>query len=207
MSTPKYLQPYENAVGLHGGTFEAMLWRTREGQELRFKAFTDEIDFSEKTILDVGCGIGDFAAFLIRSNIPFRSFLGIDAIDEMVQSANERQLENCTFTTGDVVVDTRLLEQSEWYIFSGTLNAMQQSEAITLIDQAFKACSVGVAFNFLSNQSWRNPESEDLSPASRFDTIELLTHAFTLTPLVSFSQEYLGGHDATIVIRKQEVSQ
>ncbi len=205
--TPDYLKPYEEAVETHGGSFEATLWCSKDGQVARFNTFTNEIDFSGKSVVDVGCGIGDFASFLIESNIHFLTYTGIDAMEAMIQHATERELPNCTFEVGDVVVDKGSMNNADWLVFSGTLNAMVQDEALALIRSAFTFCREGVAFNFLSNQSWRDPSSEDLSPASRFDTVEVLRFAFTLTPLVFFTQTYLKGHDATIILRKQEVSQ
>ena len=128
-------------------------------------------------------------------------------MEAMIDTANQRHLQRCTFETADIVTKPELMQSADWCVFSGTLNAMSQQDAMTLIKEAFEACSIGVAFNFLSNQSWRDPLSEDLSPASRFDTLEFLKFAFTLTPLVSFTQTYLQGHDATIIIRKYEVPQ
>jgi hypothetical protein len=128
-------------------------------------------------------------------------------MEAMIQRANERELPQCTFEVGDVVIDKQRMSNADWLVFSGTLNAMVQEEALALIHSAFTSCREGVAFNFLSNQSWRDPSSEDLSPASRFDTLEVLRFAFTLTPLVFFTQTYLEGHDATIILRKKEVSQ
>ena len=205
--TPLYLKPYEDAVEIHGGTFEATLWCSKQGQLLRFKTFATSINFADASIVDVGCGIGDFASFLIDSNISFKSYLGVDAMEAMIKSAKERTLPKCSFETGDVVIDERFFKDSDWLIFSGTLNAMNQEDALILITHAFHSCRVGVAFNFLSNQSWRDRTSEDLAPASRFDTLEILRFAFTLTPLVSFTQSYLEGHDATIILQKQEVPQ
>jgi len=184
-----------------------MLWRSKEGQRLRFNCFTNEIDFTGKSILDVGCGIGDFGAFLIESKVDFKSYLGIDAMEAMIETAKERQLHLCEFKVGDAFASKSCLQQTDWSVFSGTLNAMSQEDAIELIRNSFETSTVGVAFNFLSDQCWRNVHSEDLTPASRFNTIELLHFAFSLTPLVSFNQTYLEGHDATILIRKQEVSQ
>lgn len=205
--TPRYLKPYEDAVEMHGGTFKATLWCSKEGQLLRFKTFTKDINFTGTSIVDVGCGLGDFASYLIESNIEFKSYFGVDAMEVMITSAKERTLPRCTFESGDVVVDNHYLQDADWFVFSGSLNAMVQSDALTLIEQAFNASTVGVAFNFLSNQSWREPASEDLTPASRFDTLEVLRFAFALTPVVSFTQSYLEGHDATIILRKREVSQ
>ena len=199
--------PYQDAVEQFGGTFGATLWRSREGQAIRFKTFCDFVDFNETSILDVGCGIGDFAQFLIEGEVAFKHFHGIDAIDEMITSAQHRHLPNCTFETVDVVTHQESMQGFDWLTFSGTLNAMQERSAIELIDGAFAACDQGVAFNFLSDQCGRSPSEEDLHPASRFNTNALLAHAFQLTPFVDFTQTYLAGHDATIIIRKRELPQ
>jgi hypothetical protein len=206
-TTPEYLVPYQKAVEQFGGTFDATLWRSREGQAIRFKTFCDFVDFNETSIMDIGCGIGDFAHFLIEGGVSFKRFHGIDAIDEMIVSAQLRQLSNCTFETVDVVTHQESMQGFDWLTFSGTLNAMQERNAIELIDGAFAACALGVAFNFLSDQCGRSPSKEDLHPANRFNTNAVLAHAFTLTPFVEFTQTYLAGHDATIILRKQELPQ
>lgn len=199
--------PYQDAARQFGGTFAATLWRSKEGQTIRFKTFCDFVDFNETSILDVGCGIGDFAQYLIECGVTFKRFHGIDAIDEMITSAQHRNLSNCSFETLDVMTQLESMQGYDWLTFSGTLNAMQEPKAIELIDEAFAACGRGVAFNFLSNQCGRSPSQEDLQPASRFNTNDLLAHAFQLTPFVDFTQTYLAGHDATIILRKQELPQ
>ncbi|MEE2912652.1 MAG: methyltransferase domain-containing protein [Planctomycetota bacterium] len=209
---PDYLVAYRNAVEQFGGTFDATLWRSREGQSIRFQTFCDFIDFGGMTILDVGCGIGDFAQFLIDRKIRFEHFHGIDAIDEMIVSAKQRKLRNCTFETIDIIEHQESMLGFDWLTFSGTLNAMAEKKAIELINSSFVASNYGVAFNFLSNQyrpTYKDKcnldsATEDLYPASRFNTTALLEYAFSLTPFVEFTQAYLDGHDATIILRKKK---
>ena len=205
--TPQYLKPYQEAVEEHGGNFEATLWRSKKGQELRFQAFTQEIDFSGTTILDIGCGIGAFAEHLLQADMQYDTYIGIDAMEEMITTANARTLARATFQVDDVLQNTSLISDFDWAIFSGTLNAMNEDVAEELIKTTFQACKIGVAFNFLSDTSGRDPETEDLHPATRFNTISWLKTAFSLSPVVSFTQTYLHGHDGTIIIRKQEVPQ
>ncbi len=200
--TPRYLKPYQEAVDAMGGTFEATLWQSKRGQVIRFRTFSDEIDFTETSILDVGCGIGDFAEFLLETSIAYKSFRGIDAMEAMIKTAEQRNLDRCTFEVADVIAESDLMHNEDWITFSGTLNTLTQESALALIEKAYEACTIGVAFNFLSNQSWRDPNTEDLYPASRFDTIEVLRFACSLTPLVSFTQMYLLGHDATVILRR-----
>jgi len=204
---PHYLQPYQDAVHKYGGTFDATLWISKEGQRARFDVMRNFVDFEHCSILDVGCGIGDFAQFLVDHHVEFESFLGIDAMDKMIETATNRSIPNATFSAVDVVTSLDQLQEADWVTCSGTLNAMGEELAIKVIDALYDHCTVGLAFNFLSNRSGRDPASECLEPASRFNTLELLQHVLRKTPLVSFTQSYLGGHDATIVIRKPEKRQ
>jgi 2-polyprenyl-3-methyl-5-hydroxy-6-metoxy-1,4-benzoquinol methylase len=209
--SPHYLQPYEEAVKNYGGTFDATLWHSKEGQVKRFDVFCGIVDFTNCSILDVGCGIGDFAQYLVEKNIHFSSFYGIDAMPEMIDTADDRSIPNTTFSVVDVVKKINILPPSDWITCSGTLNAMGEALAIKVIDALFDHCTVGLAFNFLSNQNrntyqykcGEDPATEDLYPASRFNTIELLRYAMQKTPLVSFTQTYMGGHDATIVMTRK----
>ena len=196
-----YLEPYREASKEHGGSFYATLWRSKEGQQLRFNMMRKGIDFSGTSILDVGCGLGDFADFLLTQQIPFSSFHGIDAMEQMVSEAEHKSLPRCTFSIGDVVEKAQLLKGFDWITMSGTLNAMPQNIAMKLVSNAFSACNIGVAYNFLSNQCKQNIQ-EDLTPASRFETIKMLEQAFQLTRNVNFDQSYLDGHDATIILKK-----
>ena len=169
---------------------------------LRFKAMCDFVDFKDCSILDVGCGIGDFAEYLLKRDIYFSAFHGVDAMEAMIETATKRGLTKTTFATGDVLKTADPFQGYDWITFSGTLNAIDESTAMKIIDDAFAASSKGVAFNFLSNQSGRDPKKEDLSPATRFDTIAWVKHALAHTPCVDFTQSYLQGHDATIVLHK-----
>ncbi len=200
--SPDYLRPYIKAVGEHGGTFDATLWQSKEGQILRFKTFCEFVDFNSTSILDVGCGIGDFAEYLLEHKVRFSSFHGIDAMEAMVTTANKRKLKRSTFSAADIVHSNDALTGYDWITFSGTLNAMNETTALQLIDTAFNVCRKGVAFNFLSNKSGRDPKNEDLQPASRFDTVAMLDFALSMTPCVDFTQSYLNGHDATIILKK-----
>jgi len=201
-NSPDYLKPYQDAVAAHGGTFEATLWRSKEGQHIRFKTFCDFVDFADTSILDVGCGIGDFAEYLLQNNISFKSYHGVDAMNSMIETANKRNLPRSTFETIDIFKNPKLFHKYDWITFSGTLNAMDEIVAMELIDSSFEECKKGVAFNFLSDRSGRNPETEDLTPASRFNTVAWIDHALLLSTNVDFTQSYLDGHDATIILKK-----
>ncbi len=196
-----YLQPYRDAVRRFGGGFETTLWNSREAQELRFDVMTGMADFAGRSILDVGCGEGDLAARLIERKVPFRSYVGLDAVPEMIAAAGARNLPRCTFAVADPVTDPHALPAgADLVTLSGTLNTMDEATAERLVAACLAAAKAGVVFNFLSTRASTRWAGRDPSPARRFDPVRLLDFALGLSPRVSFTQAYLDGHDATMLI-------
>ncbi len=204
-SDPAYLQPYRLAVDRFGAGFRATLWGSEEAQRLRFDIMIMLAEFEECTILDAGCGQGDFAARLLEREVPFAGYLGLDAMEPMVEAARERNLAGCEFHVTDFVTDPSVMKDAapDFICLSGTLNTMDEDTARGLIDAAFDAAQQGVVFNFLSDRHHPRWNEQNLGPAHRFDTVAWIDWALTKTHRVSFTQDYLDGHDATIMMRHE----
>jgi SAM-dependent methyltransferase len=202
-SPREYLEPYRQAVQKHGAGFEATLWGSRAAQERRFDVMIDMVGFDGTSVLDVGCGTGDFAARLLERGVAFDRFVGYDAMAEMTDAATARGLERCTFEARDVVADTAAFAgaDADYACFSGTLNTMEEETARALVKAAYDAAHQGVVFNFLSDRPDPKWLEKDLWPARRFDTAAWVRWALSVTPRVQFAQDYLDGHDATIAMR------
>lgn len=199
-----YLKPYREAVRAHGPNFKATLWSSREAQQLRFDVLIDLVDMDDCVILDAGCATGDFAARLIEREVSFSRYVGIDAVAEIIEAARKRHLPRCEFRTADLVHDASMLAEvsPDHVCISGTLNTMDEDSARRLVESAFASARRGVAFNFLSNRADEPCMKRNIGPARRFDTIRWLDWSLHLTPLVVFRQDYLEGHDATILMSK-----
>src|SRR5262245_22395832 len=224
-SSDKYLKPYREAVQRFGPSFHATLWSSREAQQLRFDVMIEMAGFAGTAagrraraaraagasdgaglvVLDAGCGHGDFAAHLIDRDIRFKRYVGIDAVSELIDAAQARRLPNCEFRVADLIHDQPLLQEikPDYVCISGTLNTMEESVAREAVSHAFEAANRGVVFNFLSDRPGGRWGARDIGPAKRFNTAGWLAWALDRTSFVSFTQEYLDGHDATIVMRKE----
>ena len=200
-----YLKPYHEAVKRFGPSFSATLWNSREAQQLRFDVMIELAGFEDSVVLDAGCGTGDFGDRLIRRGVKFKRYIGIDAVDQLIEAARGRDLERCEFHHADLIHDHSPLARfsPDVVCISGTLNTMDEEMARELVSDAFDAARKGVVFNFLSNRTSVNCTRRDIGPARRFDTIKWIDWSLSRTSLVSFSQEYLEGHDATIMMRKE----
>lgn len=203
-----YLEPYRDALRRFGPGFAATLWSSREAQQLRFDVMIDLAGFDGKSVLDAGCGTGDFAQRLIDRGVRVCRYVGVDAVEGFIVAARSRNLPHCEFIVGDMLADASIMRgvHPDFVCVSGTLNTMDEESARRLVQTAFEHAAHGVVFNFLSNRPDEQWERKDLGPAHRFDTIRWLDWALHLTSRVRFAQDYLDGHDATIVMRREEAS-
>jgi SAM-dependent methyltransferase len=198
-----YLDPYREAYTHFGAGFEATLWGSPESQVVRFDVIIDLAGLDGCTVVDAGCGQGDLAVRLLDRDIAFARYVGIDAVEGMIARARTRELDRCDFLAADFVRDPDVIaaQAPDFVCISGALNTMDEALARDVITAAFDASAQGVAFNFLSDRPDPRWDAQQLGPARRFDTLAWLDWAMTVTPRVAFTQDYLDGHDATIVIR------
>jgi len=79
---------FETKLMLHGDRPEAVGW-TETGQRSRFEAMLDVGDVSNSSILDFGCGKGDFYGFLREKGIPV-TYTGIDINGKLIDVAKSK---------------------------------------------------------------------------------------------------------------------
>lgn len=205
----RYLQPYRDAIRRYGAGFRATLWANRDYQRVRFDMIASTLDLRGRTVVDAGCGAGDFARFLLDRGVEYARYVGVDAVEPQIEEARARHLPRAEFKVGDLVKDPTVFREArpDVVVISGTLNTMREAVARGLVLKAFAAATEAVAFNFLSDRPHRKfPRSaRRLSPAKRFRTVAWVDWALKQTPRVAFRQDYLDGHDATIVLWRGEV--
>jgi len=80
---------YQKLLEEHGETYRALDWGSRESQQKRFEVLAGIGVNKGDRILDVGCGLADFNAWLIE-NRPGVEYAGIDLTPGMVERAQTR---------------------------------------------------------------------------------------------------------------------
>lgn len=207
-----YLEPYRRAVAEGGAGFDALLWKSREYQKIRFAAIADSVDLTGRVVADMGCGRADLATWCVEQGIEFGAYIGVEAVAELAEAARQeirtRGLEACDIVEADFAADADLAASLvrargvDTFVFSGSLNTFDEDAALDVLRIFYKALPAGgvLAFNFLSDQR-RKPRTPT-GPARRFRTVRLTAWALKKCESVLMRQDYLRDHDALIVMRK-----
>lgn len=192
---PPYLRPYIDAARDHGGSFNSLLWASRDSQLNRFTALTNLLDFTGLSVLDVGCGRADFNDHLDRIGQVPAEYLGIEAVPALASAAQAAGVE---IIQQDFVAEPRcLFTGSDVVLFCGSLNTFPDDIFFSTLKRAFDAAARHLLFNFLSSPLlagashlyWRRPDEVD-----RF-----CRNLLSLAP--TRSETYMEG-DATFLLSK-----
>ncbi len=202
-SKDQLLSFYNFHLKKFGDRPEALRW-TPQGQLKRYQMLADIApagDLNNATVLDYGCGTGDFYKFLKRRGINVK-YTGVDINENFIRLAKNKYSE-CTFKVMNA--DDDRFEGFYDYIFiCGVFNLEVpgvDDDLKNALVTLFGHCNKGLALNALSSHApIRDPELhatspeemvkfsiENLSPsiALRHDRIQ---HDFTLYVYTSLNE-------------------
>ena len=189
---------YAEKVARHGFDHRGLGFRTRSSQEKRFEALISLGDFQGRSVLDVGCGFGDFLAYLRDHGIEPR-YTGLDICEPMIQRCHERfDGSAAKFHVGDVL-EWKPEEAPDYVVASGIFGLDSRDARARIrptLRRMFDWARLGMACNFLSQRS--------LEPAENrvyVDPAEALEMGLALTPGVRVDHSYLP-NDFTIYLDK-----
>lgn len=195
---------YQAKLKAHGlNDPQALSYNSRTTQELRFAQFLKLLPKNKLvTILDVGCGLGDFAEYLARHEYGNIKYTGLDIVPEMIAGAKQKQ-PNHNFICGDLFTTT--LPIFDYVFSSGALNIIftTPEEQPLHIEQAilklWSLTKTTLAFNLL-NLHCQNQFEQDCQffyshPAT------ILRFCQKITPRSQLVDNYLD-YDFTIAMEK-----
>ena len=79
---------FNHRITQFGPTIEGLQWQSRDSQETRYNVIKHHLPNQKSSLLDVGCGCGDFFHYLKKHQLPFH-YTGIDVSANMIISAQE----------------------------------------------------------------------------------------------------------------------
>lgn len=192
---PTYLTPYLTAARTHGGGFGSLLWASTTTQAARFDAIVRLKSPTGQSVLDVGCGRGDFLDFCIERQMVPADYVGIEAVAPLADAAVAKGHANATIVRTDFVQTPRsMFVGADVIVVSGSLNTLDDAAFYSTIRRMADATAHAVVFNFLASPHlaaadylhWRLPS-------------DVLAFARSLATEATILQDYLEG-DATIAM-------
>jgi SAM-dependent methyltransferase len=194
---------YASKLKAHGSTPRGVDWNGTNSHETRHKQFLRLLDGSpDASVIDLGCGFGDFLRFLRAAGHQGR-FIGYDIAPSMIEKARELYGES---DDRQWRIGAEPTETADFAIASGIFNIKGDvpSELWTrhvhqTIDVLAHAGRRGFAFNVLSLSSDPDRRRPNLYYA---DPTDMLAHCLSrYGRSIALMQDY-GLYEFTIVVRQ-----
>lgn len=187
----------------HGPTAKGVDWNGEQSQRLRHRQF-DRLwsDDPASTILDLGCGYGDFLSFLRQSGFRGR-YIGYDVAPEMIAAARRLhgESESIAWRVGSYPTD-----RADFAVASGifnlkgeTTNERWKAYVLETIDVLASCGRRGFGFNILSLCSDPEKRRPDLYYADPVEMLDYCLKRFGRS--VALLQDY-GQYDFTVIVRR-----
>lgn len=157
---------YNNAIKKHGLTPQGVCWLSYAHQQIRFDAICEMLpeDLSAFSLIDAGCGFGDFYSYLKNSGKLPGKYQGVDALDTMCAVAKQKTAQEILHAD---ITNTEL-RVSDYVICSGAMNILTPFETHLFMKNCYKASRKAFIFNILCG--------EDCSQTYNYITRESLTN-------------------------------
>lgn len=149
------LNTFNKMIKDYGIRPKGLGWGSKNSQYIRFETLSEIGDLNTKTILDVGCGFGDFYGFLLKNKkIKLKRYFGID-INPLMITIAKKKYPRTEFEVNDLL-EVSLPKSFDYVVESGIFNLKVPNwEKLTtnLLTQMYKASKIGVGANFLNSFS------------------------------------------------------
>jgi len=178
---------YKNKFKKFGVDPKSLLWKSWGAAHQRFRQFWAEIDFSDKSVLDIGCGFGEFGKFLLKryKNV---DYTGVDIVPEFIEVA-KKEVAGGKF---EVKGYNDLDDQYDIVIASGVLNSNKGDQNLEYRQKAIKkmfSLSKNIfALNMLGGHP--SPINKPESNIWYADSVEILKYCLSLTRRVILRHHY-----------------
>ena len=178
---------YRELLGRHGTSYKALDWGSETGQQSRFAVLASVGDLTGCSVLDVGCGLGDLAAWLDQQGIAVR-YTGLDLTPELIAAARQRY-PGRRFLTGSILDNSLLSGESFDYVLSSGIfyTYVKSGEEFmrSAIEAMWRLARYGCGFNALSQWAERQDAGEYYA-----DPCSILSFCRELTPFLRLYHDY-----------------
>jgi SAM-dependent methyltransferase len=187
---------YRLALERYGHNAGGAHWESALTQRVRFDVLRRLLpaDPADLTLVDVGCGMGDFYTYLKSAGALPGRYLGIDVVAPMVELARARTRQEILLL--DALQDD--LPEADYYVCSGAMNTFTRAETRQFIARCLAAAREGFLFNLLRGR-------DDCDTFNYWEPDEILALAQDLGAVCAIETGYLR-EDFTTVLRRARPS-
>ncbi len=139
---------YTSAIEMHGTSAKGVNWTSKYTQEIRFDVILDILPHAIDSLVDAGCGFGDFYIYSQKKKRTPKKYIGIDSLIDMYSIASNNTAQEIIIA--DITKDK--IPHAEYYICSGAMNVLDKFETYLFIRNCFSACGNGFIFNILHGE-------------------------------------------------------
>jgi SAM-dependent methyltransferase len=190
-------QYYDALVERYGYDPRACDYGRPESQAIKFAVLAAALDCTGLSVLDVGCGFADYAAYL-SERYPGAAYTGVDLSPAMIERA--RQIRPALDLRAGNVLELEGEGRYDLVTANGIFYLLGESawdQTRLLIRKMFALARRAVAFNTLS--AW----APDPEPGEFYaDPLEVLRFCHELTPWVTLRHDY-HPRDFTVYLYKR----
>jgi trans-aconitate methyltransferase len=170
-----------------------------ESQKRKFAVLSQMTDYSDASVLDVGCGFADYAEYLLKR---YRGveYHGIDLSQEMINKARMVRPE-LDLRVGNIL-ELPLHENYDIITANGIFYLLGiDAEVIMrqILERMYKCARRGIVFNSLSSWASKHEHGEYYA-----DPLAVVEWCRNLSPWITLRHDYLL-HDFTIFISKERI--
>lgn len=146
------IRRYQERLAKHGEDIKTLASGNRERQAIRLKVLSEVGDLNNCSLLDVGCGFGDFYRFLKEAGIKV-NYTGYDICPDFIEISKQKFPE-AQFEVKDIQTDT-IRQKFDYVVSSQTFNnrlVKENNETVMkdIIRKAYELSNIGVAIDMLS---------------------------------------------------------
>lgn len=171
----------------YGRDIKTVGWGSEASQHLRFEVLFRGLEPRGKTILDVGCGLGDLIPFLDARTGGDYEYIGIDVADKLIASAREAYPGAARqFFTGDIF--SVALPAVDIAVLSGALSLKSEGMADyaqATMTRMYELAREAACLNFLSKYV-----DYELEKNQHYQPEEIFSRAWQISRRVNLYHDY-----------------
>ena len=201
---------YDDRFKKFGDDPKSLGWDNTTNQNIRFKTAFENLNFKDKSILDVGCGLANFYDFLsnylLEKNF---SYTGTDCNKSLINFCKNKHVHtNTEFFVNNILLDD--FNGRTWDIVTmfGLLNLKineidKYDFVREMIITALKVTNEVLIVDMLSSNLDKSYKKENF--VNYFDPLKVIKLVFTLSPYVKLIHDYISipQREFMLIIRKK----